>query len=117
MKAAALAAAAVLLPSIALAQNVSAFAPGGPTVTLAATATTARVQVQPSANNKSIRVYNAGTVAVFMACGDSAVTATTAAGMPIAPGTVEIIGCAQPYVAGIAASGTASVYLTPGNGI
>lgn len=115
MRAGALLAAVMLLPSLAQAQTP--FQPGGPTVTLSATATTSRVQVQPSANNKSIRVYNAGNVAVFMTCGDVAVVATTAAGMPIAPGTVEIIGCAQPYVAGIAASGTASVYLTPGSGI
>jgi hypothetical protein len=117
MKAAALLAAAVLLPAIALAQNVSAFAPGGPTVTLAATAASARVQVQPSANNKSIRVFNGGTVPVFLACGDVAIVATVAAGMPIAPGTVEIIGCTVTHIAGIAASGTASVYLTPGNGM
>jgi hypothetical protein len=116
MKAAALlAAAAVLLPVHALAQVP--FQPGLPTVTLAVTATTARVQVQPSGNNKSIRVFNSGTVPVFIACGDSAITATTAAGMPIAPGTVEIIGCTVTHIAGIAASGTASVYLTPGNGM
>jgi hypothetical protein len=116
MKAAALLAAAAVLLPLSLAAQVP-FQPGGPTVTLAVTATTAKVQVQPSGNNKSIRVFNSGTVPVFIACGDSAITATTAAGMPIAPGTVEIIGCTVTHIAGIAASGTASVYLTPGNGM
>jgi hypothetical protein len=117
MKAAAAAAAAVLLPAIALAQNVSAFAPGAATVSLAVTGATARVQVQTAANNPSMRVYNAGTVPVFLACGDVAIVATVAAGMPIAPGTVEVIGCKQQYVAGISAGTAATVYITPGSGI
>jgi hypothetical protein len=93
------------------------FQPGGPTVTLAVTAATGRSQVQASNNNKSIRVYNSGTVAVFITCGDSAVTATLAAGMPIAPGTVEIIGCAQTHVAGISGGTAATLYITPGSGL
>ena len=105
-----------LLSAPAWAQD-KPFAPGGPTVSLAATGTTGSVQVQSAANNTAMRVYNAGTVAVFVACGVSGVTATLAAGMPIAPGTVEIIGCNQTYVAGITAGTAATVYLTPGNGL
>jgi hypothetical protein len=93
-----------------------AFAPGGATVSLSVTGTTSRVQVQTAAG-VNVRVYNAGTVAVFLACGDAAVVATVAAGMPIAPGTVEIVGCAQQYVAGISGGTAATVYLTPGNGL
>lgn len=93
------------------------FAPGGPTVSLAATGTTGSVQVQTSASNTAMRVYNSGAVAVFVACGVSGVIATLAAGMPIAPGTVEVIGCNQTYVAGITAGTAATVYLTPGNGL
>jgi hypothetical protein len=104
----------VALSTAALAQ--SAFSPGGPTVSLAVTGTTGRVQVQSSAGN-NVRVYNAGTVAVFLACGDVTIVATTAAGMPVAPGTVEIIGCSQQYVAGITAGTAATVYLTPGFGL
>jgi hypothetical protein len=37
--------------------------------------------------------------------------------MPVAPGTVEIIGCSQQYVAGITAGTAATVYLTPGFGL
>ena len=112
---------AALLALAALSTAASAqdkpFAPGGATVSLAATGTTGSVQVQSGPNNTAVRVYNAGSVAVFLACGVSGVVATLAAGMPIAPGTVEIVGCNQTYVAGITAGTAATVYLTPGNGI
>jgi hypothetical protein len=110
-----IAAAVVALGPIEAAAQ-SAFSPGGPTVSLAVTGTTGRVQVQSSAGN-NVRVYNSGTVAVFVACGDVTIVATTAAGMPVAPGTVEIIGCSQQYVAGISAGTAATVYLTPGTGL
>jgi hypothetical protein len=56
-------------------------------------------------------------VAVFLVCGDVTAVATSAAGMPVAPGTVEIMGCNQQYVAGISAGTAATVYLTPGTGL
>jgi len=95
----------------------AAFAPGGNTVTLAVTGTTARVQIQTGPNSPNIRVYNAGTVAVFLSCGDVTITATIATGMPVAPGSVEVIRCGQTYIAGISAGTAATVYLTPGAGI
>jgi len=88
------------------------------TVTLNATGTTSRVQLQtavPGAPNA--RLYNSGSVAVFVNCGDVTVVATTATGMPVAPGSVEVIGCQNTHIAGITASGTATVYVTPGTGI
>jgi hypothetical protein len=67
---------------------------------------------------QSLRVYNAGTVAAFIQCGaDNTVVATTAAGIPVAPSSVEVIGCPGSYVAAITASGTAQMYFTPGAGI
>jgi hypothetical protein len=98
------------LPAAAWAQD-KPFAPGGPTVSLAATGTTGSVQVQASASSTAMRVYNSGSVAVFLACGVSGVVATVAAGMPIAPGTVEVIGCNQTYVAGITGGTAATVYV------
>jgi hypothetical protein len=96
----------------------TAFQPGGPTVTLAVTGASARVQVQPAGTGSpNIRVYNAGTVAVFLSCGDVAITAAVASAMPVAPGSVEIIHCGQTYVAGISAGTAATVYLTPGSGL
>ena len=39
-----------------------------------------------------MRVYNAGTVDVFIAFGDSSVTVTAAAGMPVKAGNTEVFG-------------------------
>jgi hypothetical protein len=93
------------------------FLAGGATVSLAATGTTSRVQVQPGPNSKAMRVYNSGTVAVFVACGDVASVASLTTSLPIAPGTVEVLGCAQQYVAGITAGTAATLYITPGDGL
>jgi hypothetical protein len=91
---------------------------GAATVTLAATATTGRVQIQTAVGGtQNVRLYNAGTVAVFVECGTVAVVATVAASLPVAPGAVEVIGCNQTYFAGITASGTATLYITPGTGL
>jgi hypothetical protein len=115
MKPGLLVAALCLVALPASAQN--AFAPGGPTVSLAITGTTARVQVQSAANSPHMRIYNSGTVAAFVVCGDVASTATVAAGMPVAPASVEVIGCTQQYIAGISAGTAATIYITPGDGL
>jgi hypothetical protein len=99
----------------ASAQN--AFAPGGPTVSLAVTGITGRVQVQTAANSPHMRIYNSGTVAAFVACGDVTAAATLATGMPVAPASVEVIGCTQQYIAGISAGTAATIYITPGDGL
>ena len=91
---------------------------GAATVTLSATGTTSRVQLQtavPGAPN--VRLYNAGSVPVFVNCGDVTVVATTATGLPIAPGSVEVLGCQSTHISGITASGTATLYATPGPGL
>lgn len=93
------------------------FIASGNTVSLAVTGTTGRVAVPTDAYNNAVRLYNAGTVAVFINCGDVTVVATTAAGIPIAPGSVEVLGCGKGYIAGIVTTGTATLYLTPGAGI
>jgi hypothetical protein len=92
------------------------FLAGGATVSLAATGTTSRVQVQAGPYAKAIRLYNSGTVAVFVVCGDVAAVATVA-GIPVAPGSVEVLGCAQTYVAGITGGTAATLYITPGDGL
>lgn len=87
------------------------------TVNLAATITTGRVAIATVAAPGAWRVYNAGTVAVFIEDGNSAVTANTSGGMPLAPGATEVLTLNGTHVAGITASGTATVYFTPGDGI
>jgi len=91
---------------------------GAATVTLNATGTTSRVQLQtavPGAPN--VRLYNAGSVPVFINCGDVTVVATTAAGLPVAPGSVEVLGCQNTHIAGITAGTAATLYVTPGPGL
>lgn len=97
----------------------SAFFISSSTVSLAVTGTTARVAIALSEYNPNVRLYNSGSVAVFIVCGDITVVATVAAGMPVAPGTVEVISCAPTttYVAGISAGTASTLYLTAGNGI
>ena len=65
----------------------------------------------------SVRVYNSTAVTVFVQFGDSTVAATTAK-MPVPAGAIETfqIGRATTHVAGITASGTGTLYVTPGMG-
>ena len=104
----------LVTPGVTFAQD--AFISSGPTVNLAVTGTTGRVQFSPSPV-RSVRIYNAGTVAAFIVCGEATVVATTAAGIPVAPGSVEVLGCGGTFVAALTASGTATLYVTPGAGI
>lgn len=91
---------------------------GAATVTLSAAATTSRVQIQTAeGGSQAVRIYNAGSVPVFLACGTVVVVATVAAGLPVAPGSVEVLGCNQTHIAGITGSGTATLYVTPGTGL
>jgi len=94
------------------------FAPTGATVNVSATATTARVQFN-TVRADCVRLYNAGTEAVFIAFGDVTIVATTAAGIPIGPGVTEVLSCnGQSYVAGITVgAGPAVLYATPGEGL
>jgi len=115
----AIAAAALLLAAGGTAQGETAFrTDGAATVTLAATAASGRVQIRSAAGGtQHVRIYNAGSVAVFIECGTVAVVATVAASLPVAPGSVEILGCGATHIAGITGTGTATLYVTPGTGI
>ena len=98
--------------------NQPAFRPDvAATVNLAATTASSRVQVQPSHQSRHVRIFNSGTVTVFIEAGDSTITASASTGMPIAAGTVEIISAPSGYIAAITSTGTATLYFTPGEGI
>ena len=65
---------------------------------------------------RTLRVFNATAVTVFIQFGDSTVVATTAK-MPIPAGAVEVFSIGgSTYIAGITISGTCTVYATPGRG-
>lgn len=101
---------------------IHAFRPEGQTVKITAGVASAAVQVHP-ATSKHIRVRNTGSVDVFIAFGTNTVVAaipvvgTPAWGAAIAPGEVEVFTAPMGYVATIVASGTADLYLTPGEGV
>lgn len=70
----------------------------------------------------SIRVMNNGTATVWIAFGDSSVTASLTTGIPVGPGVTEVLREANAdgailYVAAIAAAATGKIYFTPGSGI
>jgi hypothetical protein len=101
--------------SVLLPHQVSAqvFTPVDQTVSVAATPTTARVQIRTSASSRYVRVFNAGTVTAWVGCGDVSVVAVATTSMPVGPGGTAVIGCAQQYVAAVTTT-TATVYFTPG---
>jgi len=114
----AIAAAALLLAVPAAAQAPAFRTDGAATATLAVTATSGRVQIQtasPGAPNA--RIFNAGASIVFVECGGVAVVATVAASMPVAAGTVEVIGCQTSHLAAVTSTGTSTLYVTPGTGL
>jgi len=102
----------------------SPFTPGS-TVAFAASAGSSNRRALASGNG-SLAVYNAGAVPVFVAIGDSSVTAaianvastTSKTGMPIAAGArvvlTPIVGAT--HIAGIVSTGSAKVYTTSGDG-
>ena len=108
--------------------GINAFTKTGNTVTFMAS-TSAPTPIQCSSTTlggNQYRVINSGTVTVFLGYGDTAanatasavVVSTTAPSFPLLPGTDEILTFVpNAYFTGITSSGTASVYITPGDGI
>lgn len=86
------------------------------TVSLAATTVTSRVQISNTTGLGEYRVYNAGTGIVFIKEGTVAVNAAVT-DTPLAPGAIEVLSFGSQYIAGITASGTATVYITSGDGV
>lgn len=101
-------------------------ADGNSSVLLPCTTSSANVQLPLSGiGNVEVEVTNAGTVNVFLAFGDTAAAAATIpTGVPgngyiLLPGQTKVMGIgviSRGYIAGIAASATASVYITIGSG-
>lgn len=108
--------------------GINAFTKMGNTVAFTA-ATSAPTPVQAlstSLGGNQYRVINSGTVTVFLGYGATAGDATTNAGVvttsgaafPLLPGTDEILTFVpNAYFTGTTASGTAVIYVTPGDGM
>lgn len=99
---------------------MTAFRPSGSTVTLSATTTTSGAAIGGASPSKTIRLVSppTNTALVFVEFGGPSVTSTTAK-MPILPGSIEIFLVSDDltHIAGITASGSATIYVTPGEGV
>ena len=95
--------------------NARTFAPGTATVNLAVSTVSANVALNPNAS--AVRVANTGATMAFIQFGDSSVTASLTASMPLPAGAVETFtkGSAA-YVAAIS-TGTTTLYFTAGEGM
>lgn len=97
---------------------MNAFRPAtAATVNISTSTSSARVQIAGAASFGSYRVHNAGTTTAFIAEGDVTVTAATTTGVPIPAGAIEVLSFGNTHIAAILASGTGTLYITPGDGI
>lgn len=108
-----------------------AFVQIGNTVTfLANTAQPTPVQCTTSTSNGisycQYRIFNSGTQLVFLgysansttANNNAVVVATTAASLPVLPGSLEIISApCNAYFTAITSTSTSQIYITPGFGV
>ena len=108
--------------------GTQAFTKLGNTVafTAATSAPTPVQAVSTTLGGNQYRIINAGTVTVFLGYGSSssdasnntAVVTTTGPSLPLLPGTDEILSFVpNAYFTGITSSGTAQIYITPGDGM
>ena len=110
--------------------STNAFTPTGNTIVFTA-ANPAPTPIQVNTNGAGANQYrfiNTGTITVFVGLANtsanaatnatSAFTGNTAACIPLLPGTDEILTfLPNAYVTGNTASGIATVYVTPGDGL
>ena len=108
--------------------GINAFTKTGNTVTFTAnTSAPTPVQVTNSTiGGNQYRIINSGTGVVFLGYGTTAADATTAAAnvissgaaFPLLPSTDEILTFVpNAYFTGITLTGTAQIYITPGDGV
>jgi hypothetical protein len=108
--------------------STQAFTRTGNTVVFVAASTApSPVQaVSTTLGGNNYRIINSGNVTVFLGYGqdssnatsNAAVVSTTGAAVPLLPGTDEILSFVpNAYFTGATSSGTASVYIIPGDGM
>jgi hypothetical protein len=101
------------------------FAPiQGATVSRAASSSSSNVAMPKCpAGAVQVRVYNSGTDLAFVAFGTDSTAAAATTDYPVPGGAIEVITLTNPasaritYAAAITASGTPTLYFTPGYGI
>jgi hypothetical protein len=105
------------------------FAPLGDTITFAAATptppTALQAPVHPTTNTSAgqFRIINDSTVTVFLGVGSTSADAIANAGavatsIPLLPGTDEVLRFSpDAFFTGKSTAGTATVYITPGQGL
>jgi len=85
----------------------------------AVTTSSQAVEIAYSLGTRSVRFSNIGTQTVFIAFGDSTVTASTATSMPLQAGNTEVftIGKDITHYAVIAPATGSTIYVTIGEGL
>ena len=110
--------------------GIQAFTPLGNTVIFTANVSgsvpTPVQAVSRTLGGNQYRILNSGSSTVFLgigpdadgATGNAVVVSSTQGSYPLLPGTDEVLSFAPNwYFTGITASGTATVYVTPGDGL
>lgn len=93
------------------------------TITAGTTGTDRGALLKMPTGKTQIRIYNAGTTTVFMKKGTDATVTAALTDFPVAAGAVEVLTLtnlvASPvsHFAAIVASGSATLYITTGQGI
>lgn len=92
------------------------------TVNIDVSSSSQSVKVYNEAGPIDIRIMNNGSATVWVAIGNSSVTASLTTSFPVGPGVTEVLTGVthtgdQLYVAAIAAGSTGKIYFTPGRGI
>jgi hypothetical protein len=108
--------------------STQAFTRTGNTVVFiaAGTAPSPVQAVSTTLGGNNYRIINSGNVTVFLGYGqdtsnatnNAAIVTTTGAAFPLLPGTDEILSFVpNAYFTGVTSTGTANVYITPGDGM
>ena len=104
------------MPASANARSAFVPNPAG-TVTVATTTTSGTTRVAIVGSGRNLVITNAGTGVAFIELGASSVTALVATSMPVLSGEVLCLGRGEvTHIAAITATGTATVYVTSGDG-
>jgi hypothetical protein len=100
--------------------NLGEFTPDGNnnTVNVAASTTAAHVAFPANIEVQAVEIYNKSDVEAYVEFGDINVVASVTTSPPIGPRACVVVGANRAkYASAVLASGTGTVYFTPGRGV
>lgn len=98
--------------------TVVPFAPkSASTITITAETTSSAQVIDPGPGRcRRLRIYNAGPNLAFVEVTGSGGAVSSATGMPIPSGEITIVTATGSHLAAVTTSGSATLYVTPGEG-